>query len=106
MIFSCASDSVVKPIRLPGTCSRYSKSAIPHETSAAIHQGFDCRCFRWPYHAKVMNRFDTVRNAAHTSAGWIWTWANEGMYGGLRSEAAQRGRGVATGIVSGASPRY
>src|SRR5262245_38263138 len=69
MILSWASDSTENPTLLAGTCSRYSKSAMPHETSAAIHQGLACRCLRCPYHANVMKRFEQTSRVAHASAG-------------------------------------
>src|SRR5678816_1833534 len=69
MILSCASDSAVNPMRLAGTCNRYSKSAMPHDTSAANHHGLPERFFRCPYHAKVMKRFDSVSSTAHARAG-------------------------------------
>jgi hypothetical protein len=80
MILSCASDSAVKPMRLAGTCSRYSKSAMPHDTSAAIHHGLPARFLRCPYHAKVMNRFDSVSRNAHARAG-CWASAAVGFMG-------------------------
>lgn len=42
---------------------------MPHDTSAAIHRGFACRCFRCPYHANVMKRFDAVSSTAAVNAG-------------------------------------
>src|SRR4051812_40175045 len=47
-------------MRLAGTCNRYSNSAMPQLTSAAMTHGLDCRFLRCPYHANVMNRFDAV----------------------------------------------
>ena len=47
-------------MRLAGTCSRYSNSAMPQLTSAATIQGFWFRCLRCAYHANVMNTFDSV----------------------------------------------
>src|ERR1043165_3789772 len=60
MIFSCASDRVRKPMRLAGTCSRYSNSAMPQLTIAATHHGRSARLRRCAYHAKVMNRFEAM----------------------------------------------
>src|SRR5262249_22117327 len=57
-------------MRFAGTCRRYSKRAMPHETRAAIHHGFALRCFRCPYHAKVMNRLEAVRRSAVGTSGW------------------------------------
>src|SRR4051812_44635460 len=64
MIFSCGSESEVKPMRLAGTCSRYSKSAMPQLTSAAIHHGLSDRFLRCAYQANVMNTFDATRSNA------------------------------------------
>ncbi len=68
-ILSCASESTVKPMRFAGTCSRYSNSAMPHDTSAATHHGLPARFFKCPYHAKVMKRFESVSSTAHARAG-------------------------------------
>src|SRR5438105_212746 len=66
---SCASDTPpAKPMRLAGTCSRYSKSAIAQLTSAATYQGLACRCLRCPYQANVMNRFDAASIVAVTAS--------------------------------------
>ena len=53
------------PIRLAGTCSKYSKKAMPQEISAAIHHGRSLRCLRCAYQANVMNRFDA--ESRHTA---------------------------------------
>src|SRR5678815_3711229 len=74
-ILSCASDITVKPTRFAGTCSRYSKSAIPHETSAAIHHARPVIVRRWPYQAIVMNRFEHDSSTAQASTGWALTQA-------------------------------
>jgi hypothetical protein len=71
-IFSCARlMPPANPMRLAGTCSRYSKRAMPQLASAAIHHGEDCRCFRWPYHANVMKRFDAASSVAVAATVWI-----------------------------------
>jgi hypothetical protein len=57
-------------MRLAGTCSRYSKSAIPQLTRAAIHHGLACRCLRWPYQANVMKRFDKASSVAVIASVW------------------------------------
>ena len=41
IIFSCGKVYTVKPIRLAGTMMRYSQSAIPQLTRAAIYQAFE-----------------------------------------------------------------
>src|SRR5690348_14359650 len=47
-------------MRLAGTCSRYSNSAIPQLTSAATYHGLPDRLRKCAYHAKVMNTFDAM----------------------------------------------
>src|SRR5258708_33677213 len=71
-IFSCASDTPpANPMRLAGTCSRYSKRAMPQLTSAARYQGVEVRYFRWPYHANVMNRFDAASSVTVVARVWM-----------------------------------
>src|SRR5580698_10248137 len=58
-------------MRLPGTCSRYSKSAMPQLMSAATYQGRSARFFRCAYQANVMNTFEQMRSSvAETAADW------------------------------------
>src|SRR3954464_9980535 len=47
-------------MRLAGTCSRYSNSAMPQLASAATYQARPERFFRWAYQAKVMNTFEST----------------------------------------------
>src|SRR3982750_4648763 len=93
-IFSCASDSAVKPIRFAGTCSRYSNSAMPHETSAASHHGQVCTWRRCPYQAKVMNTFDAARSSTQTRTGdnpaRKDTWDYRNRYGKVTRKPASR----------------
>ena len=63
-------------MRLAGTCSRYSNSAIPQLIRAAMIQGLLLRVFRGPYQAKVMNRLEQASNKAVCS--------QTGMMDGLR----------------------
>src|SRR5688572_27047141 len=56
-------------MRLAGTWTRYSSSAIPQETSAAIHHGLSLRCFRWAYHAKVMKTLAIASMRTVTATG-------------------------------------
>src|SRR5215467_5067991 len=71
-ILSCGRVSTVKPMRLPGTCSRYSKNAIPQLTSAATYQGRSARFFRCAYQANVMKTFEAVsRSVARTTGRGI-----------------------------------
>src|SRR6266576_1929632 len=48
-------------MRLAGTCSRYSKSAIPQLANAATYHGRDDKLRRWAYHANVMKTFEAMR---------------------------------------------
>ena len=57
----------MKPILLAGTWAMYSKRAIPHENRMTMMRGqlfeiFISLSFRWPYHAKVMKRLDTIKS--------------------------------------------
>src|ERR1041384_3471415 len=72
MILSCGSVSAVKPMRLAGTCSRYSKRAMPQLASAATHQGQVARFLRWAYQAKVMNTLEAASSAAAATTGESW----------------------------------
>src|SRR5690242_13005357 len=55
-------------MRLAGTCSRYSKSAIPQLTSAATYHGLARRFLRCAYQANVMNTFEHVSSTIVVSA--------------------------------------
>src|SRR5690242_17173466 len=57
-------------MRLAGTCSRYSKRAMPQLASAAIHQGLAESSFRCAYHAKVMNTLEATSRAAESATAW------------------------------------
>src|SRR5882672_7848875 len=59
-----------KPMRLAGTWSKYSNSAMPQDTSAAITHGFEPRCLRCPYQAKVMNKLDAPSRSVVIRIGW------------------------------------
>src|SRR3954463_8657456 len=72
---SCASESVRKPMRLAGTCSRYSNSAIDQLRIAATYHGRSARLRKCAYHANVMNTFEqtrsrTVAMQADGRGGW------------------------------------
>src|SRR5689334_1421583 len=43
---------------------------MPHEINAAIHHGRLSSSRKWPYQAKVMNRFEHAKSSVQTSAGW------------------------------------
>src|SRR5436190_2448849 len=47
-------------MRLAGTCSMYSKNAMPQLTSAATYHGRSLKLRRCAYHANVMNTFESV----------------------------------------------
>src|SRR5574338_600485 len=64
MILSWPRLSAVAPMRLAGTCSRYSNNAIDQLTRAATYHALPCMLQRWPYHAKVMKTFDPTRSSA------------------------------------------
>src|SRR6476661_1500273 len=54
-------------MRLAGTCSRYSKSAIPQLANAATYHGRDDRLCRWAYQANVMKTFEATRRQTVTT---------------------------------------
>src|SRR5258705_9520564 len=70
-IFNCGKVSLLNPIRLAGTCSRYSKNAIPQLASTATISGFEPRFFKWPYQANVMKTFDATSNNTVERIGFI-----------------------------------
>src|SRR3954447_4561614 len=53
-------------MRLAGTCSRYSKSAIPQLANAATYHGRDDKLRRWAYQANVMKTFEAMRRQTVT----------------------------------------
>src|SRR5579864_310262 len=56
-------------MRLPGTCSRYSKKAMPQLTSAATYQGLPARFFRCAYQANVMNTLEAHSSSTADTTG-------------------------------------
>src|SRR3954465_946692 len=59
MILSCAAEYTLLPQRLAGTCSTYSKNAIPQLVRMTNRIGFSLY-FKCPYHAKVMKMFEQM----------------------------------------------
>src|SRR3954470_17931236 len=53
-------------MRLAGTCSRYSKSAIPQLANAATYHGRDDKLRRWAYQSNVMKTFEAMRRETVT----------------------------------------
>src|ERR1044071_6467353 len=49
-------------MRLAGTCSKYSKSAMPQLTNAAMYHFRSARFLRCAYQANVMKMFDVQRS--------------------------------------------
>src|SRR6187397_1902227 len=66
-------------MRLAGTCSTYSKSAMPQLTTAARYQGVVSRCFRCPYQATVMKRFDATSNVMVSATVWAGNMRNSSV---------------------------
>src|SRR5215472_7071018 len=56
-------------MRFPGTCSRYSKKAMPQLRIAARYQGRSARFFRCAYQAKVMKTFEAMSSSVALSTG-------------------------------------
>src|SRR5690606_18817623 len=50
-------------MRLAGTCSRYSASAMPQLTKAAMYHGAVAMLRRCPYQAMVMNTLDATSSS-------------------------------------------
>jgi hypothetical protein len=71
-IFSCARVMpAAKPIAVCGHLQQVleERDAPAHER--ATYHGLACRCFRWPYQANVMKRFESASSVAvaRASAG-------------------------------------
>ena len=62
MTFNCASESRWNPMRFAGTCTMYSKNAIPQLMAAATYHGFNDKILRWAYQANVINKFEIASN--------------------------------------------
>src|SRR5262245_56010782 len=86
-------------MRLAGTWIRYSKSAMPHETSAATIHGFAERCFRCPYQAKVMKTLESTSRKAVSPI-----FIPDAVPTGARTGKGRDAPALATG-ASSASPR-
>src|SRR5258706_14144270 len=80
-----------KPMRLAGTCSRYSASAMPQLISAAMYQGAVARFFRWPYQAMVMKTLDATSSRMACNENGT----EESMFMGKLSAAEPTGPGPA-----------
>src|SRR3954464_11385250 len=81
-------------MRLAGTCSRYSKSAIPQLANAATYHGRDDKLRRWAYQANVMKTFEAMRRQTVTTIVRIDADGNAGVWGnGTRSFATPTGIG-------------
>src|SRR5437588_10553884 len=68
-------------MRLAGTCSRYSKSAIPQLANAATYHGRDDILRRWAYQANVMKTFEAMRRQTVTTIVRIAADGNAGHRG-------------------------
>src|ERR1700739_3954327 len=85
-------------MRVPGTCSRYSKNAIPQLATAATYQGRPARFLRCAYQAKVMNTFEATSNSVAERTGLIFQLSACDLEG---PERAQRAR---VSLVHDAAP--
>lgn len=45
-------------MRFAGTCTMYSKNAMPQLMVAAMYHGFSDKFLRWAYQANVMNKLE------------------------------------------------
>src|SRR3978361_1091299 len=75
-------------MRLAGTCSRYSKSAIPQLANAATYHGRDDKLRRWAYQANVMKTFEAMRRQTVTTIVRIDEDGNAGVGGKANPNAA------------------
>src|SRR3954447_15228983 len=78
-------------MRLAGTCSRYSKSAIPQLANAATYHGRDDKLRKWAYQANVMKTFEAMRRQTVMTMVRIAADGNAGVWvNGTRSVATPR----------------
>src|SRR5215213_10492397 len=65
-------------MRFAGTWSRYSKSAMPQLTSAAMSHERLLRFRRWAYHANVMKTFEQMSSRTERTTGDMWAGIGAG----------------------------
>src|SRR5208283_5985339 len=75
MIFNCDAEYTELPQRLAGTCSRYSKNAMPQLTRMTSSSGLVLN-FKWPYHANVMKTFEQVSSTIGSQRDWVRSFIN------------------------------
>src|SRR5215469_7738893 len=85
-------------MRLPGTCSRYSKKAIPQLRIAARYQGRVARFFRCAYQAKVMKTFEAMSSSVALTIGFM------ARSGHADAKGRERGAGARGVLVHNAVP--
>src|SRR5215469_11261659 len=56
-------------MRLPGTCSRYSKNAMPQLATAATYHGRAAMFLRWAYQANVMKTLEPTSSSVAETTG-------------------------------------
>src|SRR5690606_35439490 len=59
-------------MRLAGTCSMYSKKAMPQLASAATNQGFESSSLRCAYQANVMKTLLSARSSTVSPISRMW----------------------------------
>src|ERR1700688_3285717 len=91
-ILSCPRSRRWNPMRLAGTCSRYSKNAMPQLRIAARYHGRSPRLRRCAYQAKVMNTLERTSSATVCATTVLI---------GARPGGAPRRQRAAGGIVAG-----
>src|ERR1035438_10675002 len=69
-ILSCTGDQTLLPQRLAGTCSTYSKKAMPQLTMMTSQMGRSLN-FKCPYQANVIKTFEQVNNTNGSQRGWV-----------------------------------
>src|ERR1700733_12579560 len=95
-------------MRLPGTCSRYSKKAMPQLTNAATYQGRSARFFRCAYQANVMNTFEQMSSSVARRVadrnGLTWLPPEAATGSACDTEGAQRRERARVVLVHDAAP--
>ena len=74
-------------MRLAGTWSRYSKSAMPQLTIAATYHLRSFRFRKWAYQANVMKTFEAIRSSA--------VRRKTGIVGRVKGRESERAGGIA-----------
>src|SRR5690242_5514176 len=75
MILSCVAEYTELPHRFAGTCSTYSKNAMPQLARMTRNNGLFLN-FKCPYHANVMKTFEQDNSAMGNQRVWMSVFIN------------------------------